>query len=54
MIQAGLVAPNMLFESLNPKIEPFYKGLNVPTKLTSWPTLEQGIPRRVSVNSFGK
>ncbi|KAJ5103133.1 Acyl transferase/acyl hydrolase/lysophospholipase [Penicillium argentinense] len=53
MIQAGLVAPNMLFETLNPKIEPFYKGLHVPTKLSAWPALEEGVPRRVSVNSFG-
>jgi hybrid polyketide synthase/nonribosomal peptide synthetase ACE1 len=53
MIQAGAFAPNLLFETLNPKIEPFYKGLHVPTKLTSWPTLPEGVPRRVSVNSFG-
>ncbi|KAJ5382444.1 Acyl transferase/acyl hydrolase/lysophospholipase [Penicillium concentricum] len=53
MIQAGSFAPNLLFETLNPKIEPFYNGLHVPTKLTPWPTLEEGVPRRVSVNSFG-
>ncbi|KAJ5451871.1 Acyl transferase/acyl hydrolase/lysophospholipase [Penicillium cf. griseofulvum] len=54
MIQAGAFAPNLLFETLNPKIEPFYKGLHVPTSLTPWPTLPEGVPRRVSVNSFGK
>ncbi|KAJ5188310.1 Acyl transferase/acyl hydrolase/lysophospholipase [Penicillium cf. griseofulvum] len=53
MIQAGAFAPNLLFETLNPKIEPFYKGLHVPTSLTPWPTLPEGVPRRVSVNSFG-
>ncbi|OQE41240.1 hypothetical protein PENCOP_c005G01989 [Penicillium coprophilum] len=53
MIQAGSFAPNLLFETLNPKIEPFYKGLQVPTKLTPWPALQEGVPRRVSVNSFG-
>ncbi|KAJ5493860.1 Acyl transferase/acyl hydrolase/lysophospholipase [Penicillium fimorum] len=53
MIQARSFAPNLLFETLNPKIEPFYNGLHVPTKLTPWPTLEEGVPRRVSVNSFG-
>ncbi|RYP81860.1 hypothetical protein DL769_001820 [Monosporascus sp. CRB-8-3] len=52
-IQRGLIAPNLLFNRLNPDIEPFYKGLEVPTRLTSWPDLPEGVPRRVSVNSFG-
>ena len=52
-LQHGLIAPNLSFERLNPKIEPFYKGLQVPTSLTKWPTLVEGVPRRVSVNSIG-
>lgn len=53
MIQHGFTTPNLLFERLNPKIEPFYKGLKVSTQLTAWPKLPEGVPRRVSVNSFG-
>ncbi|KAK0668424.1 putative dual specificity polyketide synthase [Cercophora samala] len=52
-IQAGQIPPNLLFENLNPAIEEFYKGLTVPTSLAPWPQLPQGVPRRVSVNSFG-
>ncbi|KAL9019148.1 MAG: hypothetical protein Q9185_003579 [Variospora sp. 1 TL-2023] len=53
IIQNGLIPPNFLFNSLNPDIEPHYKGLHVPTTLTPWPKLPEGVPRRVSVNSFG-
>ncbi|KAF1829261.1 hypothetical protein BDW02DRAFT_651485 [Decorospora gaudefroyi] len=52
-IQNGTIPPNLLFSSLNPDIEPFYKGLRVPTEVTPWPELPKGVPRRVSVNSFG-
>lgn len=52
-IQNGYIAPNLLFNRLNPAIEPFYKGIQVPTQLTPWPRLPEGVPRRVSVNSFG-
>lgn len=53
MVQQGFIAPNMLFNSLSPSVEPFYKGLHVPTQLAPWPKLPEGVPRRVSVNSFG-
>jgi hybrid polyketide synthase/nonribosomal peptide synthetase ACE1 len=52
-LQRGMIPPNLSFSRLNPKIEPCYQGLQVPTALTPWPTLPQGVPRRVSVNSFG-
>ncbi|GAB1314574.1 hypothetical protein MFIFM68171_04784 [Madurella fahalii] len=52
-LQKGLIPPNLHFNRLNPKIEPFYKGLQVPSTLTKWPALPDGVPRRVSVNSFG-
>ncbi|KAB8336832.1 hypothetical protein FH972_021140 [Carpinus fangiana] len=52
-LQNGYIPPNLSFNRLNPKIEPFYKGLQVPTSLTKWPVLSEGTPRRVSVNSFG-
>ncbi|KAK3988690.1 lovastatin nonaketide synthase [Cladorrhinum sp. PSN332] len=52
-IQNGVIPPNLLFNRLNPAIEPFYKGLKVPTALTPWPKLPEGVPRRVSINSFG-
>ncbi|SPO05365.1 related to polyketide synthase [Cephalotrichum gorgonifer] len=53
IIQRGFIPPNLLFDRLNPDIEPFYKGLEVPTSLRPWPQLPEGVPRRVSVNSFG-
>ncbi|KAK3373153.1 hypothetical protein B0T24DRAFT_529456 [Lasiosphaeria ovina] len=52
-IQNGLIAPNLLFNRLNPAIETFYQCLKVPTSLTPWPKLPEGVPRRVSINSFG-
>lgn len=52
-LQKGFIPPNLHFKRLNPKIEPFYKGLQVPSSLTKWPALPEGVPRRVSVNSFG-
>ena len=53
-IRKGFLAPNLLFNRLNPDIEPYYKGVQVPTALIPWPELAEGIPRRVSVNSFGE
>jgi len=53
MIREGKIAPNLHFNRLNPKIEPLYGGLEVPTKLLDWPEVE-GVPRRASVNSFGE
>jgi hybrid polyketide synthase/nonribosomal peptide synthetase ACE1 len=53
MLQAAAIPPNLHFHNLNPKIEPFYHGLQVPTQPTPWPKLPEGVPRRVSVNSFG-
>ncbi|KAI1312188.1 thiolase-like protein [Xylaria venustula] len=52
-IQNGTIAPNLLFNRLNPDIEPFYHGLEVATKRIQWPELPEGAPRRASVNSFG-
>jgi hybrid polyketide synthase/nonribosomal peptide synthetase ACE1 len=52
-VQNGFIPANLSFQRLNPKIEPFYQNLKVPTRLTPWPTLPVGVPRRASVNSFG-
>jgi acyl transferase domain-containing protein/nucleoside-diphosphate-sugar epimerase/phospholipid N-methyltransferase len=52
-LQHGLVPPNLHFNQLNPRIKPFYDNLLVPTSATPWPALPPGVPRRVSVNSFG-
>ncbi|KAL2756326.1 hypothetical protein ACRALDRAFT_1033186 [Sodiomyces alcalophilus JCM 7366] len=52
-VQHGQIPPNLHFNRLNPKIEPFYDCLEVPTRLQSWPELPKGVPRRASVNSFG-
>jgi hybrid polyketide synthase/nonribosomal peptide synthetase ACE1 len=52
-IQNGYITPNLHFKNLNPKLDPFYKSLRVPIELTPWPEVPEGVPRRVSVNSFG-
>ena len=52
-VQHGQIPANLHFNKLNPKIRPFYTNLRVPTETTPWPTIPQGSPRRVSVNSFG-
>lgn len=54
MVKNQTIPPNLLFQQLNPSIEPFYKGLKVPTTQLPWPELPEGVPRRVSINSFGK
>ena len=43
----------MLFDVLNPDIEPYYGKLQVLTEPRAWPQLPSGVPRRASVNSFG-
>ncbi|KAK7224846.1 hypothetical protein V2G26_012849 [Clonostachys chloroleuca] len=49
----GIIPANLLFERLNPRIEPFIKNLRVPTAALEWPVLPENQPRRASVNSFG-
>lgn len=51
-LQNGLIPPNLLFNSLNPAIKPFYDRLQVPTSAMPWPEVANG-PRRASLNSFG-
>ncbi|KAJ3522977.1 hypothetical protein NM208_g12635 [Fusarium decemcellulare] len=52
-LKHGVVPPNLLFNRLNPALEPFTKRLTIPTSTRSWPDLPPGVPRRASVNSFG-
>lgn len=52
-LQHGVVPPNLLFEKLNPAIEPFYQNLEIPTKAVKWPKVGPREPRRASLNSFG-
>jgi acyl transferase domain-containing protein len=51
-IQNKMIPPNMHFNQLNPKLEPFYHNLEVPTTLIPWPETNGGACR-ASVNSFG-
>ena len=53
-LQHGVIPPNMHFNKLNPRIEPSYRNLEVPTKAYQWPELLPGQPRRASINRFGK
>ncbi|KAI0508465.1 hybrid PKS-NRPS PsoA [Xylaria bambusicola] len=53
VVKHGIITPNLHFNRLNPNIEPYYHGLEVPVSPKNWPTLPLGAPRRASVNSFG-
>ena len=46
-IQNETIPPNLHFNRLNPKIEPFYSNLEVPLQALPWP---QAAVRRASVN----
>lgn len=52
-VQTGTIFPNLLFEELNPDIEPYYGNLQIVKETKPWPALPSGVPRRASVNSFG-
>lgn len=52
-IQNKTIPPNMLFETLNPDLEPYWKHLKITKQALEWPELPAGEPRRASVNSFG-
>ncbi|SPB51839.1 DHHC palmitoyltransferase family protein [Aspergillus niger] len=52
-VQKGIIPPNMLLERINPVIAPLTSQLRIPTEPLLWPSLAPGVPRRVSVNSFG-
>jgi hybrid polyketide synthase/nonribosomal peptide synthetase ACE1 len=49
-LQNSTVPPNLLFNRLNPRIQPFYTNLLVPTYALPWPAVTGNNPRRVSVN----
>ncbi|RAH44575.1 polyketide synthase A [Aspergillus brunneoviolaceus CBS 621.78] len=52
-IKNRMITANLLFDKLNPRIEPFYDHLEVPTQNLRWPSLVPNSPLRASVNSFG-
>ena len=52
-LRHGIIPPNLLFDRLSPSVAPFYNNMQIPTASKKWPTLPPGVPRRVSVNSFG-
>jgi hybrid polyketide synthase/nonribosomal peptide synthetase ACE1 len=47
------IPPNLLFNRLNPALEPYYRHLKIPTELVDWPKTIGKNPRRASINSFG-
>ncbi len=49
-LQNAEIPPNLHFDHLNPRVEPFYTNLRIPTSLTPWPTIPGSWRRRVSVN----
>ncbi|KAJ5710181.1 lovastatin nonaketide synthase [Penicillium malachiteum] len=52
-LQNKTIPPNMHFNTLNPKLEPYYHHLQVPTQCIPWKESFPGQPRRASINSFG-
>lgn len=52
-LRNGIIPPNMHFNTLNPRLEPFYQNLEVPTRCMPWPTTSPAETRRASINSFG-
>ncbi|KAI2791888.1 Hybrid PKS-NRPS synthetase lepA [Penicillium oxalicum] len=52
-IKNRIIPPNMLFNELNPKIEPYYGRMQITTVPIPWPNVGPGAPLRVSINSFG-
>lgn len=44
------IPANLLFNRLNPRVEPFYKNLRIPTSALEWPAVAENQPRRASVN----
>lgn len=52
-LQNSTIPPNLLFNSLNPSVAPFYDNLEIAKTAQSWPKLDSSQPRRASVNSFG-
>lgn len=53
-LQNSTIPPNMHFDRLHPSVRPFYDNLQIVTTSEDWPAIAQGLPRRASVNSFGK
>lgn len=51
-LQNAIIPPNLLFNRLNPKVEPFYTNLRIPTSAVAWPVVPKGSPRRASVNRY--
>lgn len=52
-LQHGKITPNLHFNNANPELSQLTSRLVVPTEPIPWPQLAPGVPRRVSVNSFG-
>lgn len=50
-LQNSCVPPNMLFDRLSDKVEPFYHNVKILKGTQPWPKV--GTVRRASVNSFG-
>lgn len=52
-VQHGRIPPNLSFNNLSHRVEPFYKDVRILQVASAWPSLADGQPRRASVNSFG-
>ncbi|KAI1807897.1 thiolase-like protein [Daldinia bambusicola] len=50
-IQNAMIPPNLLFNRLNPDIEPFYGNLCVPTSLMPWPAVVEGTSVSAGTNA---
>ena len=53
-LKHATIPTNLHFNHLSPNVAPFYKNLRILSSPQPWPSLPDGVPRRVSVNSFGR
>lgn len=49
-LQKATIPPNLLFNRLNPRIEPFHNHVKLAVTSAPWPCVLHGGPRRASVN----
>lgn len=49
-LKNGIIPPNLHFQSLNPKVAPFFENLEIPTAPIAWPAAAEGQIKRASVN----
>lgn len=53
-VRYGYIPANLLYTRMNPNVAQYTKHLRLASVTNLWPALPVGVPRRASINSFGK